>query len=386
MSGGAGETPLTEGMRRLTGSGIGAVLVLAAPVQAVAQMPAAWELDLTGRVQIQFNTSSVDGVPFSTFEMRRVRLGVELEFEEWLFGRIQPEYALGELRLADAFIDMEFHPALGLRLGQFKKPFSLLELTSSTVFPTIERGLRIRGIEDVFRVELGPGVAPILVDFGDDLVPGEEQALLDVLGYEGRDIGAALHGAVGRLGYEVGVFNGQGPDQQDENGRKSFAGRLTVQPWETFPLVLGAGVSYHELAFDGLLDGVAVVDRELSGTALEVDAEWGEFRRPGLRVLAEATTGDNLAVDEPFVAAQGIVAYFRPVDGERIEGIEPVGRVSFGDPSIDRDGDEGWLLTPGVNVYFFGRNRLMLNWDVFLPGAEQFEAANALRAQAQIYF
>jgi hypothetical protein len=38
-----------------------------------------------------------------------------------------------------------------------------------------------------------------------------------------------------------------------------------------------------------------------------------------------------------------------------------------------------------VNLYFFGRNRLMFNWDVFLAG-DRFENENALRAQAQFYF
>jgi hypothetical protein len=44
-----------------------------------------------------------------------------------------------------------------------------------------------------------------------------------------------------------------------------------------------------------------------------------------------------------------------------------VARVSWGDPDGAVEGDEGVLLTPGFNVYFAGRNRLMLNWDVFVP-------------------
>lgn len=375
-------------MRRLTATGLGMLTLLSAPAEAGAQMPddSSEVLELTGRVQIQFNTSSVADVAFSTFETRRVRLGAEIVFDDWLTGKLEPEYALGELRLADAFIDMAVEPGFGLRIGQFKKPFSLLELTSSTVFPTVERGLRIRGVGEQFRIVLERDGETILVDFGGDLVPGEEQGILDVLGYAGRDIGAEVHGEIGRLEYAVGVFNGQGPDQRDEDGGKSFAGRLTVQPSTALPLVLGAGVSYRELVFDGILDGIVVDDRELSGAAFELDGEWGQFRRPGFRVLAEASAGENLAADEGFVGAQAIVAYFRPIDGERIEGVEPVGRVSVGDPSTDRVGDDGWLLTPGVNVYFSGRNRLMLNWDFFLPGSERFDAANALRAQAQIVF
>jgi hypothetical protein len=70
----------------------------------------------------------------------------------------------------------------------------------------------------------------------------------------------------------------------------------------------------------------------------------------------------------------------------KVEGIELAGRVSYGDPRRDTELDEGLLLTPGFNVYFNDRNRLMFNWDVFLTDDDRFEQQNALRAQAQVYF
>jgi hypothetical protein len=89
--------------------------------------------------------------------------------------------------------------------------------------------------------------------------------------------------------------------------------------------------------------------------------------------------------DENFLGAQGIVAYFLPLVGKKLEGLEFAGRVSYGDPRGDVDEDEGLLLTPGLNLYFFGRNRLMFNWDFWSAG-DRFESENALRAQAQFYF
>lgn len=96
--------------------------------------------------------------------------------------------------------------------------------------------------------------------------------------------------------------------------------------------------------------------------------------------------GENLAVDERFIAAQLIAAVYRPLAQGRIEGIEPLARVSWGDPSRDRSGDEGLLLTPGLNLYLPGLNRLMVNWDVYLPRGSGLETAHAFRAQAQIAF
>jgi hypothetical protein len=102
--------------------------------------------------------------------------------------------------------------------------------------------------------------------------------------------------------------------------------------------------------------------------------------------MAEAALGDNLIDDGTFAAAQGIAAYFRPVAGSKVEGVEPLLRLSYGDASRGRGGDEGWLLTPGLNLYFAGRNRLMVNWDIFKPVNNQLPTANAIRAQAQVYF
>ncbi len=102
-------------------------------------------------------------------------------------------------------------------------------------------------------------------------------------------------------------------------------------------------------------------------------------------MIGEVVTGSTLVVDDSFLAAQGVASYFHPV-GARVDGVEPVARVSWGDARRDVEGDAGLLLTPGVNLYFFGRNRLMLNWDIFVPEGDRFETTHALRAQAQVHF
>lgn len=333
---------------------------LALPGRLAAQMI---ELDggarigFTGRLQVQYNTSSLarnseataGAIPFSTFETRRARLGVRLELSDWIGSEIEAEFASRDVTLKYAFVNLGFDPRFAVRIGQFKKPFSLLELTSSTKILPIERGLRIRGLSDA-------------------LLP-EEQELLASLGYSSYDLGVELHGRFGRFGYQAGAFNGNGGNGQAEPGGHAFVGRLTLDPFPGRPLTLGAAGS-----------------RLGSGTAFEVDAEWGAFRRPGLHVMAEAALGDNQVDDGTFSGAQVIAAVFKPLNNARIEGLEPLFRVSYGNSSRAHQGDEGWLLTPGLNLYFAGRNRLMVNWEFFVPGSDSFKAANALRAQAQIHF
>jgi hypothetical protein len=348
-----------------------------------------------GRVQAQFSTTSVDenelialgrpplaAIPASMFETRRIRFGAEATFKDWLTGKLETEVGMARLQIRDAFLNMAFDPALQLRIGQFKKPFSLLQLTSSSVWPVIERGVRIRGLAQTMLVQDSlAGGTPVLSTVSGIPIVGEEQDMLDLFLYQNFDLGATIGGKLGDFAYTVGVFNGAGFDRQDDTDDKSYAGRLTYTLPTSYPVTLGGAFSFREQR-TASRPTIQTVD----GTAFEADVEIGAFRKEGIHVLAEVAFGDNLyAADESFFGVQGIAAYFLPLDGRKLEGLEFAGRVSYGDPRDAVDEDEGLLVTPGVNLYFFGRNRLMFNWDFWSAG-DRFESENALRAQAQFYF
>ena len=348
---------------------IAALIALAAtPVgaaEARAQQRPTVTVELGGRAQFQYSTTSIgeeelgeDAPASNTFEARRVRLRVDLDIGDWITARIQPDIAQGNLRVADAYIDFGLSDYLNLKVGQFKRSFSRIELTSSTVIPTIERGVRIGGLDDY----LG-------------MVPGEHYEILGESGYVGRDLGASLRGGTDRFGWELGVFNGEGADSRDVNDDKTAAARFTVTPAAGTPLELAAGVQRRDTPGE-------------NGWAYEFDAEWGALGSPGVHLLAEAAFGDDLTspTDASFTGVHGILSWYGALSGQRFQGLEVVGRASWGDPNGDLDDDEGLLLTPGLNLYVFGRNRIMANWDVYLPSGDAFEAQNAFRAQAQIYF
>lgn len=353
------------------------------------------KLKVIGRVQTQFSTTSVEeaellaagrapgsAIPASMFETRRIRLGAEVEYEKWLTGKLETEVGMARLQIRDAFLNMGFSPQLQARVGQFKKPFSLLQLTSSSVWPVIERGVRIRGLADglSLRDSLAGGTR-IVSRFQGSLLPGEEQELLEAQGYQSYDLGASVHGTIGGFGYHAGIFNGAGSDRPDDTDGKSWAGRLTYRLKTKMPVTLGAAASHRELRVQS-----RPVIETIEGTAFEADVEIGAFRRRGVHLLAEMTRGTNLgAPAADFSGAQAIVSYFVSLQNERVEGIELAGRVSRGDPRDDLDGDEGMLLTPGMNLYFSGRNRLMVNWD-FYQASDRLADENAFRAQAQFYF
>ena len=353
-------------------------ILLGAMVVATGSVHAQGAPDITvtptGRLMYQFHTSSVEGAD-ATFEFRRVRIAADIRVGEAIRGFIEPEYAQGDLKLRQAWVDYRVDPAFAVRAGQFKKPFSLLQLTSSLNHPMIERAVRIRGLAGSYEAIDDASGAPILPR-ADGVLLGEEQFLLEELGYQSYDMGLAVHGELGAFGYEAGVFNGMGADAVDANAEKALAARVTYAPIDH--LTLGAAVSRTDLVLE---------DAEpMQGTAFEVDAEWGGFRTPGLHLMTELAFGDNVVDDDDFMAVQGIAAWFAPLSIGRVEGVEPVLRGSWGDPARDVANNAGLLVTPGINLYFHGRNRLMANVDLFMPEGDRFDGEQSIKVQAQLHF
>lgn len=324
-------------------------------------------LDFSGRVQVQLNTTSVDAVAGSAevaesaFELRRTRLGADFVFDGWLSGKLEAELTGPAARLTDAYIDVPLGAGVAVRAGQFKKPFGIIELESSTRTPMIERGVRIRGL-------------PSVVD-----VPGETQWLLEHSGYVGRDVGVMLRGGTGGVSLAAGVFNGEGANTREAAGTKAFALRAAYAIGAK--LEVGGGLSVQP--------GSVAGEADVHGTVWGVDASWGGFRQEGLRVMAEAMVGDNpltgLRQDARMRGAHAVASWFAPRQG-RVDGIEPLLRVSWADPDTGVESNEGALLTPGVNLYFGGGNRLMLNTEMYLPSGVKADPCYAAVAQLQIHF
>jgi hypothetical protein len=353
---------------------------LAMPV--AAQAPAV-RATLGGRSHFQWSTTSVgedeagSAQVGSTFETRRVRLSADVQVSDWIRGRIEPEFTLGTLRLRQAWMSFTFDSAFVVRAGQVKKPFGAINLKSSAEVAVIERGVRIRGLEAALTRANPDAYASLR---GTPLI-GEQHALLDNQAYLGYDQGVTLEGERGMLSWVAGIYNGSGPDTRDENDGKSLAGRLDVQMPTSVPFKVGAAFSRRELNWPA-----ASGTETRSGNAFALDAELGAFRRAGVWLVAEAALGDNLVTEERFTAAHVIGSWHRPTGGSRVEAVEPVARVSWGDPDGTMDGDGGVLVTPGVNLYFAGRNRFMVNWDVYLPQGDGVDTQHALRAQFNLHF
>jgi Phosphate-selective porin O and P len=342
------------------------LMVLPVGLEAQVELRSrAARLTITGRVHTQWNHTSVNSEISSTFFVRRARLTAEIKINDFISGKVQPEYGEGAVSLRDAYVDLTFDPAFRWRIGQFKRPFDRFELVSSTQILVIERAGGVRGVPDC------AGVGNVC----------SFSRFTEKLNFSDRDIGFEFLGNVGKFMWSASVTNGRGPNNRvDENGTKSYSGRLE---YRGDGLTIGGNFGVHDYTNDS-------TGTDKYAPAFGVDVDWGQYEQPGVHLKAGFVYGDNwknLTTADPskFMTTQAIAAYmFGVKDNPFLYGIEPVFRVSYGDPDTDTAGDDGWLWTPGIAAYFSGRNKLALNFDIWSPatGGTQWST----KAQVYLHF
>lgn len=347
---------------RLLGAGALALVSLAATLPAQAP-----NVRVAGRIQAHYRASSGDSsanyndaAVNNGFEIRRLRIQADVRFGDNVLLVIQPSFEMGALRMRDAFVRVGLTRSLGVTIGQEKSPFQRYELTTSNTLPSIERGLRILG---------GSG----------------REALNDLLvnnGYGSHDLGAAVDwiGPQNRLTLKLAVQNGSRESVTDVNNSKSYYARATgvvLTNADDQPMLqVGGSFGSRDRAVCSTCTGTIAYypDSSLRTTAFGLDLEWGGFR-PGLHVIADFATGDNVPLAArvnsgrntanvrntadsnvvTFQAVHLVAAYrilTRGADTRVVQAIEPALRVDYADPNTSASDDEGLLITPVLNVHF----------------------------------
>ena len=335
-----------------------ALLFVAPGLEAQAQISARGaDIRLGGRLHSQFVTSSVDGVG-SQFFQRRARLITDVTVGDVWSARVQGDFSGGSTELVDAWIRYNFSSSFRVSVGQFHRAFDLFERTSSTRLSVIERDGRVAGAPGCTAVG---GVCTL-------------NRLTSKLAYGGRDQGVRVEINGDRLSFVGTVTNGTGTNEADENGAKSLAGRVEFAASDD--VTVGGAISRH--------DYVSGDDTEY-GTAWTADVQFGGWQ-DGFMAQASVSGGDNWKVtDSPsFMGWMAIASYYAPISEGRIQGIEPVLRVSAGDPNTDVDDDGGFVFTPGLMMYVGGRNKFGFNVDVYSPQGGDTEYS--LKFQSFLYF
>ena len=172
-----------------------------------------FQLNFRGLIQVdaRFFTGDPAGQSFSdTFLLRRAEPSFTGSLGKLVGFVITPQITAGSnstpgASVTDAYIDLKFDPAAGVRVGRFKTPIAGLEnLQPNGATKFVERGLPTY------------------------LLPA-------------RDYGVQLQGSVlsGTLGYSFGIFNGA-PDGKDASAtdvdnRKEVAARIFAEPFKNSP-------------------------------------------------------------------------------------------------------------------------------------------------------
>jgi hypothetical protein len=344
---------------------VGTLLLAGAPVAAQGFTVTSGDASLTlgGQVQTQFNTSDAPGVPDFETALRRVRISSSIRVNALLSARIVGDFGTARATVRDAYVMLTLDPGLRLLAGNAYRPFGRIEQTSSARIVPVERGLRIRGVGGY-----------------------EANNLVTVLGYADRDVGIQLMGepagAPLGFGYAVGLFNGPLREQAPGADSHQLVGRVSLRP---APVVqLGAAVATRHFLADA-----AAPETRSGGLAWEADVALGS-EAGGPLLVAEVVGGDfDAATGARFLGAQGWLSYRTGRVSPHVAAVEPLLRVSWGDP--DR-GDVpaagtipgGVLVTPGVNLWLGGRNRLQVNYDAWNP--ETGDGAGSAKVQFQVAF
>ncbi len=384
-------------MRRVSGvAALVMTLAAAAPLQAqesdeIQFKTSALELTFNGRIQIQAATSSCSGfpipddsacdeqVPATDLFLRRVRLTVSGKINDMIDFRIQTDYnKIDSLGLKDAWGRFTFSKAVRLKAGHFKRPFDGFVLISSTQTLTVEREIAIRGLETV--------IAPSLTGF---------TTLFDL---SDRDIGVELSGSTnsGLFSYWVGGFTGNSDLKfRDSNASKQFVGRGQVQ-FDAGPkkLKFAAAAAATDATYETVTEGM----KSRYDHNYELFVEWGDFGE-GPHAQLGFVFGDNplrnkandvvdLEAGDDFASMstwQAIVSWkFGVGDGDM--ALEPVLRVTWADGNTDLEKNEVWGFTPGLQIFFYRRNKLALNWDFATPTSDTLRSENSFKARLQFYF
>ena len=66
--------------------------------------------------------------------------------------------------------------------------------------------------------------------------------------------------------------------------------------------------------------------------------------------------------------------------------VEPVLRLSYADVNTDLADSEVWGFTPGLQIFFYKRNKLALNYDIASPTSDGLRSENSFKARLQFHF
>ena len=189
-----------------------------------------------GQMNIKEKGDNAKNIIDNTFRARRVRMSLDGSLAKGLTYKIQGDFVRKPM-LVDVYLKYKFNDAIAIQAGQFKTPFTMespINPVNLEIFDYGESVQKLSGYSDVC------GVGSIGRDLG-IMITG------NLIKPEGLDFNL--------LTYSLGVFNGNGANELDNNNRKDVVGRLEVHPWLKH-LTLSGSCYYGFYDKEGIHNGV----------------------------------------------------------------------------------------------------------------------------------
>ena len=268
-------------------------------------------LKLSGYTQVQYTYWEGES---EDFRVRRARLGLKGNLLKNIDYSIQVD-AVRNPVLVDARVDITLFPQARLTFGQFKVPFSLENLTSSSALDMVDRTQTVKKI-----------------------CPAQD------IGATGRDIGMTLSGKFSWIEYTFGVFNGSGINTRDMNDRKDMVGRLVVRPVH----FLSFGISHYE-GEHSLFTGGPLLNRDRTG--LDVFIMAGRLFFKGEYILAK-----DEGIDRAGWYVRGAYSFIP-------DKLQAVVNYDSYDMDLDLDENRSEVMTLGLNWFFSKKTKLQVNYE-----------------------
>lgn len=279
------------------------------------------KLKLSGFSQFEYLTYQKDS---NSFRARRIRFKLKGEILKTLDLNLQVDPTQNPA-LIDLHLDFKLTNNIRIRTGQFKIPFSLENLTSSSSLDTVNYSKTV-----------------------EYLCPGRDNKA------KGRDVGLSFMGRLTGIEFTFGVLNGAGINRMDNDKYKDIAARLVFSP--STRLSLGSSQYWGK--------SISSTGSYENKTRTELDIVFTEKK---FNLKGEMIFGRNGSIKKQGAYIQGAYFLFP-------EKIQILSRFDSVDLNKDFTGDRIQVLTLGLNWFIEKKTKFIFNYEFHRE--EKIQSAN----------
>ena len=258
-------------------------------------------IKFNGYIQGWFKADFTEESTYSSFLVKRARLAARSQLTSRVSFKFMVDFAQKENILLDAYADIKIKRNLSLRFGQYKTPFSRVNLRSASDLYLIERPF--------YQKELTPPI---------------------------RDIGFHLSLNQPKFQLTGGIFNGEGRTIADSDNIKNVSLRAVLHPISELNIAANIYFSPSKVADD--MDRLNICGIDFHYQFSKLFLEWEVVSRQG------GKTGNQRGLGFYLMGGANC-----PNNG--IIRLEPIIRYECFDSDTFEAGDKQWQLLAGINLY-----------------------------------